>query len=111
VSDERDRDLQDWFERSVEELPREPFTRKVMEEVRRRERRLRWWRYAAVLVVSFSFYLLLPVFVVVLNKLAALPSAMVAIAGEQWRLLVVGLAVVGYGVVKQAQRLGLLRYR
>lgn len=109
MSDELDRDVRDWFERSVEELPREPFTWDVMEEVSRRERRLRWWRYAAVLVVSFSFYLLLPVFVVVLNELAALPSIMAAMAGEQWRLLVVGLAVVGYGAVKQARRLGLLR--
>lgn len=111
MSDGHDRDLQDWFARSAEELPGQPFVRTVMELVRRRERTLRWWRYAAVLVVSFSFYLLLPIFMVALNKLAALPSAVAEIAGDQWRLLLAGAAVVAYGLVRQARRLGLLRHR
>jgi hypothetical protein len=64
-----------------------------------------------VLVVLFSFYPLLPLLVAVLNKVAALPSAVAAIAGEQWHLLMLVAAIAAYGLVKQARRLGLLRDR
>jgi hypothetical protein len=69
MSDELDRDLQNWFKRSVETLPEQPFALPVLERVWRRELRLRLQRSAAWGVGVLSFLLLLP-------ELAALLSAL-----------------------------------
>jgi hypothetical protein len=54
-----DRDLQDWFKRSVEQLPSEPFALEVFATVRRRERWSQLQRYAALVVVFSCLCLLL----------------------------------------------------
>jgi hypothetical protein len=103
------RDVQDWFKRSVEELPRQPFTLAVLARVRRRERQLKLQRYAALLAAFSSFCLLLPELITPLNMLAALPLAVVDVGGEQWPLLVLVAAGVAYWLVKQARNTGFLR--
>lgn len=102
-----ERDLQDWFKSSVEELPPQPFTLVVLERVQRRERRVRLQRYTAWLLVSFSFCLLLPELVVLLNRLAALPLVVVDVGGEHWPLLVIVAVGVGYWL--HVRSMGLVR--
>lgn len=109
MSDDRDRDVQNWFNRSVEELPHQPFTLAVLEKVRRRERHLKLQRYAAVLVACSSFCLLLPELIVPLSKLATLPLAVVAVGGEQWPVLVVTAMGGTWWLVRRARNKGFLR--
>ncbi len=110
MSDEHHfQDLQDWFHRSVEELPPQPFTLAVLERVRRRERTLRWQLYAAQLAVLASFSLLLPKLIVLLNTLAALPVALAGAGGERWPLLVLLALAAVWWPLRHAYRAGFLR--
>ena len=109
MSDDHDRDVQDWFNRSVEELPGQPFMLAVLKQVQRRERQLRLQRYAALLVAFSSFCLLLPELIAPLNMLAALPLAMVNVGGEQWPLLVVMAIGGAWLLVRQARNTGFIR--
>lgn len=94
MSDERD--LQDWFERSVDEAPPQPFTLAVVKRVRQRERRLQLQRYATGFAVSVSLFLLLPELVATFEMLAAVPLAVVDVGGKHWPLLVIVAVGVGY---------------
>ncbi len=107
MSDERD--LQDWFERSTEALPPEPFTLAVLERVQRRERRLRWQLYAARLTLFSSCCLLLPELIAPLNRLATLPLTLVAVGGAQWPLLVLVAAGAAYVAARYARQAGFFR--
>lgn len=109
MSDDRDRDVQDWFNRSVEELPRQPFTLAVLEKVRRRERHLKLQRYAALFVAFSSFCLLLPELIAPLSMLATLPLAVVDVGGEQWPVPVVMAMGGAWWLVRRARNTGLLR--
>jgi hypothetical protein len=106
---DHDREVQDWFNRSVDEPPPQPFTLAVLARVRRRERQLRLQRYAAYLVAFFSFCLLLPELIAPLNMLAALPLAVADVGGEQWPLLVLMVASVTYWLIKHARNTVFLR--
>lgn len=108
MSGEYDRDVQDWFDRSAEELSRQPFVPAVLKQVRRREQYLRWRRHAALLVALASFCLLLPELIGLLNWLATLPLAVVEVGSRQWPLLVAIASGTVYGLVRQARRMGLL---
>ena len=113
MSDDHDRNVQDWFDRSVEELPREPFTLAVLEQVRRRERHLRLQRYAALLVALSSFCLLLPELIaplsVLVNMLAAVPLVVIDVGGEQWPVLVMMAMGVACWLIRHARNTGFLR--
>lgn len=111
MNDDRDRDIQDWFERSAEAEPREPFTQTVLEKVRRSESRLRLQHYAALLAAFFSFCLLLPELIAPLEMLAALPLALVAIGDEHWPLLVLTIMALAYALIRRARDAGILRGR
>ena len=99
MSEDRERNVQDWFKSSVEELPRQPFTLAVLDRVRRRERHLQLQLYAARLVAFVSFCLLLPELIPLFNMLAALP---VTISGEQLLLLAPPAAGLTYWFVRMA---------
>ncbi len=109
MSEDYERDLQDWFDRSVEELPRQPFTLVVAEKVKRKERFRHMQRRAAMLVAFLSACLLAPQLIVPLNMLAALPVRVIAASGEQWPLL--ALLVVGLicWLLNRARNRGFLR--
>lgn len=111
MNEDREHDLQDWFDRSVEELPRQPFTAAVVDGVRRRQRLRQVRRYAAVLIAFFSVCLLLPDLIVPLNLLATLPLRVLAAGGEQWLLLVIPVMGVVYLAVMQARHAGYIRGR
>ena len=59
MTDERDSSVQDWFTRSMEDMPGQPFAWEVLARVRRRERKLRLQRYAAWCMAAIGFLLLL----------------------------------------------------
>lgn len=109
MSEDHERDLQDWFNQSVQELPHQPFTRMVMEKVKRKQRFLRLQRYAALLAVLFSVCLLLPELIVPLDMLAELPAKVIAAKGEQWPLLVMLVAALVYWLSGRARDRGFLR--
>jgi hypothetical protein len=109
MNEDRGRDLQDWFNRSVEDLPRQPFTLVVLEKLQRKERFRRLLRHAAVLVAFFSVCLLLPQLVVPLNMLAALPMTVIAASGEQWPALVLLAVGLVYWLINRASGRGSLR--
>jgi hypothetical protein len=100
MSDDHDRDVQAWFNRSVDEAPPQPFTLAVMTRVRRKERHMQLQRYTALLVAFASVCLLLPELIAPLNRLAALPLAM-ADAG-QWPVLVVTAMGIAYWLRNRA---------
>jgi hypothetical protein len=108
MSEDHECDLQDWFNRSVQELPRQPFTLEVVEKVKRKERFRQLQRHAALLVAVFSAGLLLPELIEPLNKLATLPMTMIAASGEQWPLLVLLVAALAYWLVSRARSRGFL---
>jgi hypothetical protein len=108
MSEDRERDLQDWFNRSIQELPRQPFTLQVVEKVKRKERIRQLQRHAALLVAVFSVGLLLPELIGPLNRLAALPMTVIAASGEQWPLLVLLVAGLAYWLVSRARNRGFL---
>jgi hypothetical protein len=109
MSEDRERDLQDWFNRSVQDLPRQPFTLTVVQKVQRKERFRRLQRYSALLVAAFSVGLLLPQLIVPLNMLSALPEKVIAASAEQWPLLVPLVAGLVYWLVNRARNRGFLR--
>jgi hypothetical protein len=109
MSEDREPDVQDWFKRSIEELPHQPFTQSVLARVRRKERLLRLQRYAALLVAFLSLCLLLPELIVPLNMLAALPLTVLAAAGGQWPLLVLLSGGVAWWLVRRVRSTGFLR--
>jgi hypothetical protein len=109
MSEDLDPGVQDWFKRSIADLPREPFTLSVLASVRRSERERRMKRYAALLVASASLGLLLPELFVPLNTLAALPLTVLAAIGEQWPMLVLLTGGVAWWLVRQARNTGFLR--
>lgn len=108
MSEERDRAIQDWFNRSEEALPPEPFTQATMQQIRRRLRYLRWQRYGAMFVAVAGFCLLLSQLIVPLNALARLPLAIVDAGGEQWPLLVVVTLGFACWLLKQTRDAGFL---
>jgi hypothetical protein len=89
MSDDHDRDVQAWFDRSVDGAPAQPFTLAVMTQVRRNARHMQLQYCAALLVAFTSFCLLLPELIAPLNRLAALPSALTDAGAAQWPVLVV----------------------
>ncbi len=109
MSEDRERALQDWFKRSVQELPRQPFALQVRQKVQRKERLRQVQRYAALLLAAFSVGLLLPEVIVPLNMLAALPAKVVAAAGEQWPLILLPVAGLAYLLIKRARNAGIFR--
>jgi hypothetical protein len=109
MSEDREPDLQNWFNRSAQELPRQPFVLTVVQKVERKERLRQVQRYAAVLLAAFSVGLLLPELIVLLNMLAALPAKVMAATGEQWPLLVALVAGPAYWLVNRVRTRGFLR--
>ena len=109
MSEDRERDLQDWFNRSVQDLPRQPFTLTVVQKVQRKERFRQLQRHAALLVAAFSVGLLLPQLIVPLNMLSALPEKVIDASAEQWPLLVLLVAGLVYWLVNRARNSGFLR--
>ena len=109
MSEDHEGDLQDWFDQSVQELPHQPFTRVVMEKVKRKQRFRQLQRYAALLAVLFSVCLLLPELIVPLNMLAELPVKLIAASGKQWPLLVMLVAALVYWLAYRARSRGFLR--
>lgn len=106
MTEERDSDLQDWFTRSAEPLPSQPFAWEVLAKVQGREQKLKLQLYAAWLVAAFGFSLLLPRLLVLFDWLAALPLAVGAGGIERWPLLVL-LAGLGWWLVRRARNAGL----
>jgi hypothetical protein len=105
-----DHDVQDWFDRSIEELPHQPFTLSVMQQVQRSERHQRLLRSVALLVAGSSLCLLLPELIVPFNMLATLPLAVIDVGGEQWPLLMLILAAGLAGwFVNHARNAGFIR--
>ncbi|HTR01477.1 MAG TPA: hypothetical protein VMH83_15875 [Candidatus Acidoferrum sp.] len=92
-----DRDLQDWFNRSVEALPAEPFTLAVLQRVQRKERHWQLLRYLAWFAALSSCCLLLSELIPTLDALVTLPSAVVDVGGEQWPVLQVLAVAIGLG--------------
>jgi hypothetical protein len=88
MSDEFDRELRDWFKRSAEPLPEQPFALTVLERIWRRQLSLRLQRYAALLVAAFSLWLLLPQLSVPLGALAG--------ATGQWPVVAMVVAGLAY---------------
>jgi hypothetical protein len=111
MNEDREPDLQQWFDRSATELPRQPFALKVLEEVKRKERHRRLQRYAAALVAVFSVSLLIPQLIGPLNTLAALPMKAMAACGDQWPFVVLLVAGLIYLLVNRARSRGYLRGR
>jgi hypothetical protein len=109
MSEDRERDLRDWFRRSIEELPPQPFTLGVVGKLKRKERFRQLRRLATLLIVFFSVCLLLPELVRPLNMLAALPVTLIAASGEQWPLLVLLVVGLVYWLVNRARNRGFLR--
>jgi hypothetical protein len=109
MSEDREGDLQDWFNRSVEDLPRQPFTLTVVQKVQRKERFQQLQRHAPLLVAAFSAGLLLPQLIVPLNMLSALPENVIAACAEQWPLLVPPVAGMVYWLVNRARNRGFFR--
>ena len=105
MNDERDGALQRWFDRSAEELSGADFMRGVTKLVRRRERRLRWQRYAAGAFALFSFCLLLSELIAAVDVLAA-PRAAVALGGELWPVLVALVLAGAYRLISHSTALG-----
>lgn len=110
MTEDRDHDLQDWFNRGVEELPRQPFTLAVLTRVRRRERNLRLQRYAASLMAVFIFWLLLPELIAILDMLAALPLTLIGASREQWPLLVLAASSLAWWLLKHGRNTGILSW-
>ena len=95
MTDERDSSVQDWFTRSMEDMPGQPFAWEVLARVRRRERKLRLQRYAAWCMAAIGFLLLLPRLTALLEWLTVLPLTVFA-SGGGWPILVLlttGLAL------------------
>ena len=92
MNEDHERDVQDWFNRSVEALPHQPFTLAVLDKVRRRERLRKLQRHAALLVAFFSLCLLLPELIVPLRMLVTLPLTLLAAVDAQWPWLLLLLA-------------------
>lgn len=109
MSEDRERDLQDWFNRSVQDLPRQPFTLTVVQKVQRKERFRQLQRHTPLLVAAFSVGLLLPQLIVPLNMLSALPEKVIDASAEQWPLLVPLVVVLVYWLVNLARNRGFLR--
>jgi hypothetical protein len=101
-----DRDLQEWFKRSVEALPAQPFTQEVVERVQRSERHWQLLRYAAWFAALSSVCLLL---VELIPVLYTLPFAVIAIGGEQWPALVVSTMGFGWWLSRQSHDPGFTR--
>ena len=109
MSEDRERDLQDWFNRSVPDLPCQPFTLTVAQKVQRKERFRQLQRHSALLVAAFSAGLLLPQLIVPLDMLSALPEKVIDASAEQWPLLVPLIAGLVYWLVNRARSRGFLR--
>lgn len=113
MSEELDREVQQWFMRSDEESPQQPFMSAMLERVHRRERRLRWQRHAAMLAMFAGCCLLLPELVaplgVLINTVGALPLVMAETGGEQWLVLFLMGVGAAFVMVRQARSAGFLR--
>ncbi len=109
MSEDRECDLQDWFNRSVQDLPRQPFSLTVVQKVQHKERFRQLQRHAALLVAAFSAGLLLPQLIVPLNMLSALPEKVIDASAEQWPLLLPLAAGLVYWLVSRARNRGFLR--
>lgn len=108
MSEDRERDLQDWFNRSTQEMPRQPFTLQVVEKVKRRERSRQWQRYAALLAVILGACLLIPELKRLFGGLVAMTGASSAVLGEFWPLLILLPGGLVYWLVRRARNGGAL---
>lgn len=103
MNERHDGVLQEWFDRSKQLPPGEPFVAMVLVQVRRKERRLQVLRCLAVSTILASISLLLPELVGPLNTLASLPVMILAAAGSYWPLLVM---LTGYLVLVLGRQVG-----
>lgn len=104
MHDESGRELQDWFRRSTEALPEQPFSLGVLARVWRSELRLRLLRYAAWLVALCSAYLLLPKLGPLVDGLATAPLGILAVGAEQWPLVLIALVVLVHQLLVRSAR-------
>lgn len=108
MSEERERDLQDWFSRSTQQLPRQPFTLQVVEKVRRREQSRQWQRHAALLAVILGVCLLIPELTELRGSLLTMTGTLSPVVVEFWPLLMVLPAGLVYWLVRRARNVGTL---
>jgi hypothetical protein len=106
MSEDRERDLQDWFNRSTQDLPRQPFTLQVVEKVRGRERSRQWQRYAALLAVILGACLLIPELTGLFGSLVTMTGALSAVVGEFWPLLILLPGGLVYWLVRRVRGRG-----
>lgn len=98
----RDEDeLRRWFERSDETLPEAPFTKAVMQTLRRHERRRTMQCYASVVAAAYCAWLLLPGLVSALGMLANLPLALATLGGAYWELKLLAAGGIGWLLAMQ----------
>ncbi|MCC6201537.1 MAG: hypothetical protein IT494_00865 [Gammaproteobacteria bacterium] len=103
MTEDRDAEIQQWFDRSIEDLPHDTFARVLQDRIRRTERRLRLRRWAALFVFFVSVCLLLPHLVVLLTALATTSLVALGFCVENWPILILVAMSLAWWLFKRAR--------
>lgn len=103
MTEDRDVNIQCWFDRSMEDLPRDTFALVLQDRIRRTERRLRLQRRTALFVFFVSVCLLLPQFVVLLTELVPVSLVVLGFCIENWPILILGAMSLAWWLAKRAR--------